>query len=568
MRKSVAAIAASACLALAATAGAEIRPHSYTFSPFLGGYTFEGDHHVETSFVFGARLGYDYTKRVGVEALIDFGKTETHGVVPKRDVRLTTAGVEGLYYLMPDSKFVPFLAGGVRGVKIEDTRNHVADEDLDKERVALTYGVGAKYFLAPELALRADVRHLVLFDEGWNNLEYTLGLAWVFGGKPAPAPAPIAPPPPPTASLSANPSSIEAGKCANLDWSTTNATSASIDQGVGSVGTSGSKQVCPTASTNYTITASGAGGTGTASTQLSVTQPPPPPAPPAAPAVSISADPASVESGKCTNLSWSSSNATNASIDQGVGSVPVNGSKQVCPTSNANYTITASGAGGSRTASAPVTVTQPPPPAAPAVSISASPASIQQGNCTNLSWNSSNATSASIDQGVGAVSPNGSKSVCPTANTNYTITASGAGGSRTAVTGVSVTMPPPKEPTKEELTITLAVEFDTAKSVVKSQYQPELARVAEFMKKYPQVKGVIEGHTDNIGSKAYNEKLSLQRANAVKKQLVEKYGIDGSRLTAAGYGFSKPIADNGTPEGRQKNRRLVANFDKVTIIKP
>jgi OOP family OmpA-OmpF porin len=128
--------------------------------------------------------------------------------------------------------------------------------------------------------------------------------------------------------------------------------------------------------------------------------------------------------------------------------------------------------------------------------------------------------------------------------------------------------PPPKEPTKEELTIVLNIEFDTDKSVIKPAYEPEVAKVAEFMKKYPQVKGVIEGHTDNIGSKPYNDKLSLRRANAVKKQLVDKYGIDASRLSTAGYGFSKPIADNKTEEGRQKNRRIVANFDKVTIIKP
>src|SRR5512138_2134816 len=110
MRKTIATLAASAVIALAATAGAEIRPKSYTFSPFIGGYTFEGDQHIETSFILGARAGYDFTKRVGVEALVDYGKTETHGFPNKYDVRMWTGGVEGLYYFMPDSKLVPFAA--------------------------------------------------------------------------------------------------------------------------------------------------------------------------------------------------------------------------------------------------------------------------------------------------------------------------------------------------------------------------------------------------------------------------------------------------------------------------
>jgi OOP family OmpA-OmpF porin len=576
MRKTIATLAASAILAISATAGAEIRPKSYTFSPFLGGYTFEGDQNVDTSFVFGARAGYDYTKRVGVEALIDFGKAESRNAGSKRDVRLLTAGVEGLYYFMPDSRLVPFFAAGARGVQISDTRNHVNTPDLDKERLAAAYGVGAKYALAEELALRADVRHLVLFDEGWNHLEYTLGLTWIFGGKaaapappPPPPPAPVAPPPPagPTVSLSANPATVEAGQCADLNWSSANATGLSIEPGVGMVAVNGSKRVCPSASTSYTATATGPGGSASSSASVNVKQAAPPP-PPAAPTVSISANPASIVKGGCSNLDWSSSNASSVTIDQGVGNVAASGSKQVCPPSTTSYTITGSGAGGSRTATTSVTVTEPPPPAAPTASISANPARIEKGQCTNLSWNTANATNISIEPGVGIVPTSGAKQVCPVSDTGYRITATGAGGTANASTSVSVAAPAPKEPTKEELTIVLAIEFDTDKSAIRKAYEPEVARVAEFMKKYPQVKGVIEGHTDNVGGKAYNEKLSLRRANAVKEQLVKKYGIDGSRLTTAGYGFSKPVADNKTEEGRQKNRRIVANFDKVTIVKP
>ena len=77
--------------------------------------------------------------------------------------------------------------------------------------------------------------------------------------------------PAPTVSFSANPASVEHGQCATLTWSSTNASTVSIDQGVGKVDPSGSKQVCPVSSTQYTITAAGEGGSGTASTTVSVT---------------------------------------------------------------------------------------------------------------------------------------------------------------------------------------------------------------------------------------------------------------------------------------------------------
>lgn len=108
--------------------------------------------------------------------------------------------------------------------------------------------------------------------------------------------------------------------------------------------------------------------------------------------------------------------------------------------------------------------------------------------------------------------------------------------------------------------ITLKVLFDTNKAVVKSKYYSEIKKVADFMKKYPTVTAVIEGHTDNVGKVAANVKLSQRRADAIKKILVEKYKIGKSRLKAVGYGPKKPIASNKTAAGKQKNRRVEAVF--------
>ena len=95
----------------------------------------------------------------------------------------------------------------------------------------------------------------------------------------------------------------------------------------------------------------------------------------------------------------------------------------------------------------------------------------------------------------------------------------------------------------------------------------KLQRSQNFMKKYPTAKGIITGHTDNIGGAAMNQNLSQRRAESVMNYLVQKFGIDPARLSAKGYGMSQPIADNKTAEGRQKNRRIEANFDAMVVKK-
>lgn len=114
------------------------------------------------------------------------------------------------------------------------------------------------------------------------------------------------------------------------------------------------------------------------------------------------------------------------------------------------------------------------------------------------------------------------------------------------------------------VTIDLKVEFDTNKAVVKDKYSGEIKKVADFMKKYPNTTAVIEGHTDNVHTAEYNQKLSQARANSVKQYLIEKFGIKASRLSAVGHGLTKPVASNSTEEGRQKNRRVQAVISVVT----
>ena len=127
------------------------------------------------------------------------------------------------------------------------------------------------------------------------------------------------------------------------------------------------------------------------------------------------------------------------------------------------------------------------------------------------------------------------------------------------------TPPPPSAaapaPGESKKIVLRGINFDFDKSNIKREFVPVLDEAAQILKDNPSVKVTIEGHTDSIGTDAYNEKLSERRANAVKHYLESK-GVTASRLDAVGKGEGDPVAPNtkpdgkDNPEGRAKNRRV------------
>ncbi|TCC97888.1 OmpA family protein [Pedobacter hiemivivus] len=97
--------------------------------------------------------------------------------------------------------------------------------------------------------------------------------------------------------------------------------------------------------------------------------------------------------------------------------------------------------------------------------------------------------------------------------------------------------------------------FEPGKSVLKAESQGQIANIDAILVAYPNVKLKIGGYTDNTGDAAVNKKISNERANVAKNELV-KMGVDAKRLDAEGYGAEHPIASNETPEGRAQNRRI------------
>jgi len=97
--------------------------------------------------------------------------------------------------------------------------------------------------------------------------------------------------------------------------------------------------------------------------------------------------------------------------------------------------------------------------------------------------------------------------------------------------------------------------FDFDRSTVKPQAAQILDRLVVFMNENKDKSANLAGYTDNVGTDAYNQRLSERRVNSVRDYVVGK-GVDGGRVTGQGFGESKPIADNKTAEGRAKNRRV------------
>ncbi len=123
--------------------------------------------------------------------------------------------------------------------------------------------------------------------------------------------------------------------------------------------------------------------------------------------------------------------------------------------------------------------------------------------------------------------------------------------------GCPITAAPTLTKVEEKIIFTAVsdLQFESGKSVIKAYSFDSLDELAALMVKRPELTLILSGHTDNVGVPAKNKVLSRKRAEAVKAYL-EDAGVDGSRIAAVGYGSSKPIASNKTPQGRQKNRRV------------
>jgi len=283
-----------------------------------------------------------------------------------------------------------------------------------------------------------------------SNTSFTLTAVGAGGNSSCTANVTVSPPPTPVAtcdSFTADKATVPYnGGNVVLSWGTTNATSVSIDNGVGSVSADGSKTVFVSSTVTYTLTAVGAGGNDTCTVTITKGSTP------AATCDSFTADRYTVPyNGGNVVLSWDTTNATSVSIDNGVGNVSADGSKNVYVDSTTTYTLTAVGAGGNDTCT--VTITKGTAQAPICDYLRVSDDEVEEGDDVTLSWETTNATSVSINNGIGNVSADGSKTVEIDDDTTFVLTAVGTNGSDTCTVRVEIEEEEEKKTPKCELDI-------------------------------------------------------------------------------------------------------------------
>jgi len=193
--------------------------------------------------------------------------------------------------------------------------------------------------------------------------------------------------------------------------------------------------------------------------------------------------------------------------------------------------------------------------------LSANPNSVDKGQSTTLTWQTTNATDVSIE-GIGAVETSGSRSVTPADSTPYRLTAKGTGGTQDATARVTVNAPPPPTPpptsslTEQQLFAQNVkdIYFEYDKADIRPDQQAVIQADAAFLQQHPNIHVTIEGHCDERGSTEYNLALGTNRADSVKNALVQG-GVSGDRIKTISYGKEKPFCTESNESCWQQNRR-------------
>jgi OOP family OmpA-OmpF porin len=472
---------------LASSSYAQVKPKTYSFTPFIGGYSFDSEENLETKPVFGVRLGYDINQRWGIEGVFDYLETEYDRASIHTDAKVYGYRLEALYHFMPENRLVPFVAAGLGGRSIH------YDQNVDnKSDFLFDYGAGFKYFFSDRKALRGDVRHLIVTDDSLNNFEYGLGLSFYFGGPKQPVAKPVldsdhdgvtddfdkCPNTPTGVKVDLNGCPLDTDKDGVLDY---------LDKCPGTpIGVKVDLDGCPLDTDkdgvlDYLDKCPG--------TPIGV---------------KVDSDGCPLDTDKDGVLDY---------LDKCPGTlIGVKVDQDGCPLDTDKDGV------------ADYLDKCPGTPLGVKVDADGCPLDTDKDGVPDY-----------LDK-------------CPGTPAGVKVDQNGC-------------EPPVAKELLEKGRATINIEFDTNKADVKPKYQEELQKFADVMKAYPKLKVIIEGHTDNVGAKDYNQQLSAKRAESVKNYLIKTFGIEESRLTSKGYGISKPIADNKTKQGRQQNRRVEAVVD-------
>jgi OOP family OmpA-OmpF porin len=463
---------------------AEIKEKAFSVTPFIGGFTFDGVQSLTTRPVYGLRAGYDLTPKWAFEGVLDYVRTEPSGANDR--VHVYNYRLEALYNFMAEKKLMPFLAAGIGGQSID------APAGIRKgSNAVIDYGAGIKYFLTENLALRGDIRHILVFDnDTLNNLEYAIGLSYFWGGEKTKEEKP--------------PVEAEAEPVVVLDGDKDSVPD-DADECVGTpIGVKVDKYGCP---------------------------------------LDTDADGVADYLDKCPDtLVMAKVDKYGCPLDTDADSVADYLDK--CPNTPAGVKVDKNGC--------PLdTDGDGVPDYLDKCADTPKGLKVDREGClvdTDLVDTDADGVVDYLDK-------------CP--NTPKGVKVDREGCTFEVIKKAPEAAVDVGKVMIEKGRVTLKIEFDSNKAIVKSKYFDNIKRIAEVMKQHPDINVAIEGHTDNRGSEKANLKLSSKRADAVKAKLITM-GIDSARIKAIGYGPSKPIASNAKASGRKLNRRVEAAVDYET----
>ncbi len=229
-------------------------------------------------------------------------------------------------------------------------------------------------------------------------------------------------------------------------------------------------------------------------------------------------------------------------------------------------------------AAAPAAVAATPVAPRPTITLRADRQALTRGQAATLTITSQNATSITIEPGIGTVPLNGNRQVTPASSVTYVATATGPGGTAGDTVRLTVNDPAPvatpiravtpnATPAPTPLTMDQQIQramqpiaFDYDKAEIRADQFQLLQSEAAFLKQNSNLRFTVEGHCDERGSEEYNLALGDRRANAVKLYLIGQ-GIPESRLNSVSYGEERPVCHDQTEDCYQRNRR--AAFTRI-----
>jgi len=468
----------------------------FSLSPTVGGYFFAGSEQLQSTPLYGLKFGYDrigksITESLGVEGTLNYFETK-----PKSNDGSATGyllRIDALYPFLLQGKTIPYLALGAGAIITN------GDSFTDKNPF-LNYGASLKYFFEDYLALRADARHLLVYNNvnTRNNFEFSIGLSYYFGKERKKKPEP-----PPDSDKDGVPDRLD--KCPNTPKGVTvDKNGCPTDSDKDSVADYNDK--CPDTPMGIVVNTDGCPQDGGKVAEESAT-----PAAAKMPQVTVEAP---------------------GALPAQPEKVPPPAEKLVIP---------------------PSAVVPMPPPAAPETAAKAAAPAVE----LPVASAPLTAPILAIPAPAGPVS----LAVKPEQEKPATLPQQPASAEQPQPLPVKVAESV-RQAVGRKVVRKLTVEFASNSSYIQPKYYKKLREIAGIMKSAADATAKIEGHSDSTGKLKYNMKLSKERARSVRSSLI-KLGVESWRISTVGHGPAKPMADNATIKGKQRNRRAVT---LVTVI--